>query len=93
LRYGHGTLWRYLRGNEQINKRIIRAAVLAKGRLLLQKKSISVFLHHFFLNTSIFKTSIFAYNISAPREKTYGNKMKEGDSAGEVQGVNEKPRR
>ena len=33
------------------------------------KKSISVFLHHFFLNTSIFKTTIFAYNISAPREK------------------------
>jgi hypothetical protein len=50
-----------------------------------------VFLHHFFLNTSIFKTIIFAYNISAPREKTYGNKTKEGDSAGEVQGVNEAP--
>jgi hypothetical protein len=55
------------------------------------KRKTSSFFHLFFLNTSIFKIVIFTYNISAPREKTYGNKMKEGDSTGEVQGVNETP--
>lgn len=54
------------RTNKQANNPSSRPC---KRAVVFTRKSISVFLHHFFLNTSIFKTTIFAYNISAPREK------------------------